>query len=182
MKHNGGWNKTTSQYLFRSEWYDLRQDRVVLPSGDEISYTYVEHPGYAIVVPLFENDDVLVEKIYRYTLQQTLIEFPSGGLDGEDPRVAAARELREETGWHAGNLVLLGKHYGSSGISNEQYFIFLGTNLENRENMKREPTEQIELDRIPLSTLVDMVYKTELRDGPTALATLLTKKYVDERG
>ena len=153
MKKDGGWKTKESEYLYQSKWYDLRQDLVSLPSGDEVTYTYLEHPGYVVVVPLFDDGDVLVENIYRYALRETLVEFPSGGIDGEAPLVAAARELSEETGWIAGNFKLLGKYSGSSGISDEEYYIFLGTNLENRLDINREPTEQIQLERMPLRDL-----------------------------
>jgi ADP-ribose pyrophosphatase len=108
MKHDGGWKRRASRYLFESRWYRLRQDDVTLPSGEAITYTLVDHPGYAMVVPLHADGRVLLERIYRYTVQETMLECPSGGLDGEAPEVAARRELEEETGWLAGQLAPLG--------------------------------------------------------------------------
>jgi len=180
-KQSGGWATKSSQYLFESQWYDLKQDQVILPNGNQITYTSIEHPGYVIVVPLFENKDVLLERIFRYTIEETILEFPSGGLDGETPVVAANRELQEETGWIAEELMHLGEYFGSSGISDEKYNIYLGTSLKNLENMKREPTEQIELERISLNKLVSMVYSGELKDGPTCLAALLTMQYTNNK-
>ena len=55
MKHDGGWRRLGSRHLFRSRWFSLRQDEVRLPGGEEITYTVVEHPGYAMVVPLLER-------------------------------------------------------------------------------------------------------------------------------
>jgi ADP-ribose pyrophosphatase len=99
MKHDGGWTLNGSKYLFQSRWFNLRQDSVELPTGDEITNTVVEHPGYAMVVPVLNDKRVVLEKVYRYTVQKTVLECPSGGLDDEPPEVAARRELLEETGF-----------------------------------------------------------------------------------
>jgi ADP-ribose pyrophosphatase len=84
--------------LFESPWFRLRQDEVTLPGGEEITYTLVDHDGYVVVVPLRDDGRVVMERIYRYTVQRTLLECPSGGLDGEAVETAARRELEEETG------------------------------------------------------------------------------------
>ncbi len=55
MKHDGGWKRRSSRTLFESPWFKLRQDDVVLPDGQSITYTLIEHPGYAMVVPLSSN-------------------------------------------------------------------------------------------------------------------------------
>ncbi len=81
MKHDGGWRRRGSRYLFESDWFRLRQDEVTLPSGRDITYTLVEHPGYAMVVPLLDDGRVLLERVYRYTVQETLLECPSGGIE-----------------------------------------------------------------------------------------------------
>ena len=92
MKHDGGWKRQHSHYLYSNEWYNLRQDEVLLPNEKSITYTLVEHPGYVMVVPLLENGQAMLERTYRYTVQETLLECPSGGLDGESPEVVANRE------------------------------------------------------------------------------------------
>src|SRR3954471_3193379 len=93
----GGWRKLWARYLFESSWFRVRQDGVALPDGSQIVYTMIEHPGFVVVVPVFDDGRVLLENLFRYTLQAHSLECPAGGLDGEPPEVAAARELREET-------------------------------------------------------------------------------------
>ena len=70
-----------------------------------------------MVVPLIDDGRVILEHVYRYTIQETVLECPSGGLDGDTPERGARRELEEETGWVAGRLAPLGSFYGSNGIS-----------------------------------------------------------------
>ena len=59
MKHDGGWKRRASRRLFESPWFNLRQDEVSLPGGEQITYTVVENPGYAMVVPLLDDGRVV---------------------------------------------------------------------------------------------------------------------------
>ncbi len=179
---DGGWVRRASRYLFRSGWYNLRQDELTLPTGEEITYTLVEHPGYAMVVPLLDDGRVLMERVYRHTLQAVALECPSGGLDGDPPDVAARRELEEETGRRAGRLDHLGMFHGSSGISDEHYHLFLARDLTHDGRMAREPTEQMELVEVPLDELRRAVLAGEVTDGPSALGILLASERLRPQG
>lgn len=173
MKHDGGWRRRSSRYLFESPWYKLRQDEVVLPGGQAITYTLVEHPGYAMVVPLLADGRVILERVYRYTVQETVLECPSGGLAGDTPEEAARRELEEETGWIAGTLQPLGSYFGSNGISDERFHLFLATGLEAGGRIQREATEQIDLELLPFGQAAEMALSGGIRDAPSALALIL---------
>jgi ADP-ribose pyrophosphatase len=181
MEHDGGWKRRGSRHLFQSQWFSLRQDDVTLPNGDEITYTLVEHPGYAMVVPLLDDGRVLLERIFRYTVGRTLLECPSGGLDGDAPEVAARRELLEETGYAAAHLARLGSFYGSNGISNERFHLFLAEGLEDTGRVQRESTEQIELERLPLDRAAALALAGEIEDAPSALALILAERRLAER-
>ncbi len=173
MKHDGGWRRRSSRYLFESRWFKLRQDDVLLPSGEPITYTVVEHPGYSMVVPLLDDGRVILERVYRYTVQETVLECPSGALEGESPESAAHCELREETGWSAEHLQSLGSFFGSNGISDERFHLFLATGLRLVDSPRREPTEQIELEFMPLVTAAELALSGRAHDAPSALALIL---------
>jgi ADP-ribose pyrophosphatase len=151
---------------------------VRLPAGEEISYTFVEHHGYAMVVPLLDDGRVLLERVYRYTVQRTLLECPAGGLDGEAPEIAARRELLEETGWAAETLEPLGSFYGSNGISNERFHLFLGRGLFHEGEPTLEATEQIELEFLPYEEARRRALAGEIEDAPSALALLLAAQAI----
>jgi ADP-ribose pyrophosphatase len=184
MKHDGGWLRRSSKYLFESPWFKLRQDRVTLPSGEPITYTVVDHPGYAVIVPLRSDGFILLERIYRYTVQETLLECPSGGLENEEerPEAAARRELLEETGWSAEKMSPLGSFFGSDGISNEQFHVFLATGLREQREPEREATEQMELEWMPFEEAAAMAATGRLRDAPTTLAILLADHALRQAG
>ncbi len=173
MKHDGGWTRNGSKYLFESKWFNLRQDSVKLPSGDEITYTVVEHPGYAMVVPVLDDKRVVLEKVYRYTVQETVLECPSGGLDGEPPEIAARRELLEETGFSTKTLIPLGSFYGSDGISDERIDFFLATGLTDTGRTHHEATEQIELEILSFEQALNLAYSGKIKDAPSTLAIIL---------
>ena len=82
----------------------LRQDEMTLPSEVEITYTVIEPPGFVVIVPVLADGRVVMEHVYRHPIQRTLLECPSGGLDGEASETAARRELEEETGYRARSL------------------------------------------------------------------------------
>jgi len=183
MKHDGGWKRRGSRYLFESPWFRLRQDDVVLPDGTDITYTLVEHPGYAMVVPLLDDGRVLLERVYRYTVQETLLECPSGGVDPGDASAehTARRELEEETGWIAGELTELGAFYGSNGISNEHCHLFLATGLREGGALRREATEQIEIELHPFDEAVGLALSGGIQDAPSALALILAERALRAR-
>lgn len=168
-----GWQTRASRYLYESRWYNVRQDEVALPGGQEITYTVVEHPGYAMVVPLLPDGRVVMERVYRHSVGRALLECPSGGLDGEPPDVAARRELEEETGYLARAVEPLGTFYGSSGISDERFHLFLARDVASGGSVALEVTEEIEVELLALEDLVARARRGELTDGPSALAILL---------
>ncbi len=173
MRDDGGWRTRGSRYLYRSRWFNLRQDDLTLPNGDDITYTLIEHGGYVVVVPILDDGRVVMERIYRHTVGATLLECPSGSLDGDDPIMAARRELEEETGYRAGSVTQIGSFFGSTGISNERFDVCVAEELSPDGTVERENTEQIEVELVELAVLETSARCGEIADGPSALALLL---------
>ena len=179
-KSDGGWTQLSKNYLYESQWYNVRQDKVQLPSNELITYTVVEHDGYVIIVPLLADGKLVLENVYRYTIQETVLECPSGGIDNDTPEQAAHRELREETGYRAGKMQSLGSYYGSNGISTEVYHIFLATEVEFDGPPILENTEQIEIQLIGLKDAYNMALRHEISDGPSSHAIILAWHHVNK--
>jgi len=164
----------TVEVAFKSPWFNLRQDELTLPSGREITYTVIDHPGYAMCVPLLDDGRVVTVEVHRHTVGATLLECPAGGLDGEVPEVAARRELEEETGYTARELTALGSFYGSPGSSNENFHLFLATGLSHDGEIAHEETEQIRVVKTPIETLYELAISgRETMSSTTCLAVIL---------
>ena len=93
------------EILYTGRSFDLIVDEVEYPSGRRSVREIARHPGGAVIVPLFGDGNVMLIRQLRYPLGRHIFELPAGKLNvGEEPVVAAARELEEETGWTAARL------------------------------------------------------------------------------
>ena len=84
----------------------------------------------AVIFPITDDDKVVLVSQFRAPTGGNILEVPAGKVNpGEEPIVAAGRELTEETGMIAGKMTPLGKGFASPGISSELYHFYLATEL-----------------------------------------------------
>lgn len=171
-----------SQLIFDGKVVHLFRDIVSLPDGGESVREYVKHIGAVCVVPITDNEEVILERQYRYAVDRVLVEIPAGKLDcaEEDPREAALRELREETGAIPTDLIDMGDYFGSPAIMGERIRMFLARGLSFGEN-DLDKDEFLEVFRLPLSEAIEMILRGEIPDGKTQTA-ILRAKLMLERG
>lgn len=116
----------------------------LLVDGKRIKREIIQHPGAVVIVPMLSRDNVVLLRQYRRSVDQWLLELPAGTLHpGENPFLAARRELKEETGYTAGKWRRLGRFYAAPGVLNEEMTIYLAqdltpgpTNLDDDELLK----------------------------------------------
>jgi len=167
------WQTLGTTRLWESRWYNLRQDRVRIHTGDEITYTFQEHPGAVFIVPVTVAGEVVLLRQYRYPVGEWLWEVPAGAVDGdEDLEAAARRELAEEIGGTAAEMHHVGHFFAASSISNLRDDVFLATGVRLGQSV-REPTELIEIRTVPLAEALAMARRGEIKDGESALALIL---------
>ena len=152
-------------------------DRVEFPNGSTGELEMVRHPGASAVVPFVSDpfgDDpqILLIKQYRYAAEDFIYEVPAGKLDGgEDPKVCAERELREETGCTAKQIEHLYTFYTTPGFTDEIIHTFMASGLE-RGPTAHEKDELMTVETVTLSRALTMIDKGELKDAKSALAIL----------
>lgn len=168
--------KTLSQeYKYKGRIINLRLDSALLPNGNTASREVVEHPGGVCVAALTDDCQLYVVRQFRYPYGEVIPELPAGKRDrGEDPEVCGRRELTEETGMIADKFVPMGELYPSPGYCGEIIYLYLATGLKKGE-MNPDDDEFLEVEKLPLETLVDMVLSGEIRDAKTQ--TLVLKVY-----
>ena len=98
------WKTLSSEYLIKRPWLTARRDKVQLPDGRILDEYYVlEYPTWVNVIAITKEGDMVLVRQYRHALGRTNFELVAGVLEkGEDPLVAAQRELLEETGYSGG--------------------------------------------------------------------------------
>ena len=172
----------SSREVFSGVLLHVFKDQVRLPSGGTGTREYIKHKGAACVVPIDENGDVIMVRQFRYPFGRVLLEVPAGKLDaaGEDPKNAAVRELREETGAEAAEMVYLGDYYPTCAYSDEVIGMFLARGLSFGE-MHLDEDEFIRVERIPLETLVSDVMAGRIPDGKTQTAILKAYYYLRDK-
>jgi ADP-ribose pyrophosphatase len=171
-----------SEILFH--WYDksLRKDIVKLSDSEELEYTYIEHPGSIIIIPFFSNGEVLMVDQYRYPIRMNSIEFPAGGINsGESSTAAANRELMEETGYCASELIKLGEFYTSNSLTDEKIEVYLAIDLkETSAPASQDETFKIRKFKEHYSKLVNDIHEGRIKDGPTIIATQFLRDYLEK--
>lgn len=126
-------------------WISVEKQRVVLPDGDETDWFLTRGHQVVIVVPFLVSGEVCLQKAYKHGAGEVIFEFCAGMIEsGEEPQEAAARELAEETGLCAQEMIFVGEAFGNPTGSNTKYFFFVAKGCEVKSRPHLDAAEQIE--------------------------------------
>jgi ADP-ribose pyrophosphatase len=171
----------STETIFEGRVFDLQVKSVRLPDGSLSKRDIIQHPGAVAVVPLLNNERVILVRQFRSALESILWEIPAGTLEpGEEPLIAAERELREEIGYHPDNLIPLGGIHVAPGYSTEYIHIYLSTELSPAES-DADVDEFIEKHEMPLAEALNLLTSGQITDAKTIAGLLLTEQYLDNQ-
>jgi len=167
---------TSRKTVFPGKRFHYEQLTVQHPSGHVHTRELVRHPGACIIVPRLDDGRIILIRCWRASVEKPLLELPAGTLEpGEPPIKTAGRELIEEAGYEAGEIVPLGDFYTSPGLSDEVMHAFFATNLKH-VGQQLEPYEHITLVPVTPAAAFAALDSGELRDAKSMLALFLAQR------
>lgn len=166
----------SSKMVYSGPVFDVYSDSVQLYNGAEARRDYLLHRGAVAIVPLDDEGNVIMERQFRYPHRRVMYEIPAGKLEAfdTDPLDAAKRELLEETGVTAKEIISLGAYIPSPAILSEKIQVYLARGLSFGDTCPDED-EFLEVERIHLDKLTDMILDNQISDGKTVFGLLKTK-------
>ncbi|MFA5576046.1 MAG: NUDIX hydrolase [Tissierellaceae bacterium] len=169
-----------SDKLYEGKILNLRVDTVELPDKKYSKREIIEHPGGVGIIPIADDNSIILVRQYRKAVEKFLLEIPAGKLElNEEPRVTAIRELKEETGYTTNKMDYILEFHTSPGYTNEKIYLFLATDLVKGEAMP-DNGEFIEVESFSIDTLVRMIDRGEIIDSKTIIGINFAKKYLEK--
>lgn len=177
-----GWKKLSSRIVYDNPWMLVHEDRVINPAGKEVVYGYCESKSNAVyVVPLDEDNNTYIVRQFRYPTGKESWECVAGGTDGQPVEVAAKRELLEEAGVQATEIIELGTMDVANGISNFQGTFCIARGLTKITD-QLDPTDGIlEAKKLPLSEVQQKILSGEIHCSQSIAAFLMVIAYLEQQ-
>jgi 8-oxo-dGTP pyrophosphatase MutT (NUDIX family) len=169
------WTTLSGEEKYDNKWINVTEYQVLNPTGGKGIYGKVHFKNKAIgIIALDENLNTWLVGQYRYTLDEFHWEIPEGGGPfGEDPLLAAKRELKEETGLTATKWSTLLRIHTSNSVTDEEGFVFLAEDLTHGESELEETEADLKVKKLPLQKAVEMVMRGEITDSMSMAGLLM---------
>ncbi len=162
-----------SKRAHQGTFLSVREDEVRLENGHTFTYEMVEHPGGAAILPIDSQGICYLVKQYRHPVGRDVLEVPAGRLESTATQAQedAVRECSEEVGFTPKTVTSLGRVLPSPGVVQEVIYLFLGEDLERREQ-DLDPFEILDIVKIPFDDLYQMLIDGLIDDAKTAMCIL----------
>lgn len=166
------WKKVRSEVVYKNTYFTLYHDEVRLPTGELYHYYVTNKQGRAaLVLPIDSKGRITILKEFRYPTKKVVYGLVGGSVDpGETPLKTARRELKEETGFSARSIKLLGSFFANPSRSGATFYVYIARGLTQGEPC-HEHGEFLECEALTPATLRRKVKRGEIVD-PFLLAAL----------
>ena len=176
-----GWTRLGRTVLHENAFRRFLVDRVRIHSGDEIEYSWGDAAAAAFVVPLTDDGHVVLIRQYRYPVDRWIWEVPAGRIEGEASEETARRELREEVGGVAREVLPLGSFFSAAAHLHLACHVFLATGVVLERTACREPTELLEVRLLPATEAFALVRQGGDVEAQSGLALLMAEPVIGAR-
>ena len=168
------WQTHNTRTAYENAWIRVREDDVTRPDGTRGVYGVVELRQPAVfVVALTDEDEVVLVELFRYAVDAWSLEVPAGGSEGEEPLVAAKRELLEETGLVARDWREVGRVHALNGVCSAAEHVFLARGLSTAGGARQAEEGITAVRTVPWAQVVGLVRDGTITDGETVTALML---------
>ncbi|HLF99121.1 MAG TPA: NUDIX hydrolase [Acidimicrobiia bacterium] len=172
----------SSRSVARTGFLEVMEEDVVAPDGEVLTRYTVRHPGAVVIVAVDEHERVVMVRQFRSAARGHLLEVPAGKREpDEEPEVTARRELEEEVGLHAADLVKLSEFFNSPGFTDELTHVYLARSLSPAASGAELKAEErfMEVSRIALAEAEALMATGAIRDGKSIIGLVLARRYLE---
>lgn len=171
-----------SEMIFQGRAFSVRRDQLRLPDGGQQWLEIVEHRPAVAMIPIEEDGTVWLIRQYRHAAGGILLELPAGVLEeDETPEAGAHRELREEIGMSAGQLIWLGEFFLAPGYSMEFMYVYLARQLRS-DPLPGDEGEFLSVEKVSILQAYELAEAGQIRDAKSLGALLLARPRLKELG
>jgi ADP-ribose pyrophosphatase len=165
-----GWKIDSIKHIHSNDFIQLYED-IINIRGRKKVYTRIKRKNYSTIVSFISNDQILVIKSYRHLVDSIQIEVPSGYIEtGEDPQEAALRELKEETGYGAKEIIKIGTYTPDYTMFEQKGNLFVAYDLVNEGDQKLGSMELIEPAILTVREIMKLLSEGKILNASSIVA------------
>ncbi|MGH2412617.1 MAG: NUDIX hydrolase [Microcystaceae cyanobacterium] len=178
------WQTINSQIILNNQWCKVRQDEVKLPNGQIINDYFINiRPDIVLILPVTQKQKIVFVRQYRHGIEDILLELPAGTFDAhkENELDAAKRELEEETGYIASQLIELATLYDNPVKDTNKIHIFIALDASPIGKQQLDVTEEIEVVLVPIQDVKQKIAMGEIVVSGTLAAIFLGLDFLENK-
>ncbi len=176
-RNHNSWTYLSSRQVLQYSTLQVREDTYhFAPRNTEANFVVCDSADWVLVIAVTTDRQVVLVNQFRHGRGEVVLEIPGGVMDdGETPLATGARELQEETGYVAEQLVALPPFLPNPAINTARCHIVVATGCRCAADTNFDPLEDIEVELRPLAEIPDMIRSGELLHALTIAAFSLAQ-------